>query len=63
MNEDIKARRESLLDQLSHLKKDLDLSNAERKSSETDQAELREENEKLHKAVDQMRQIQVFFLS
>ena len=56
MNEDVKARRESLLDQLSHLKKDIELSSAERKH---DEMELREQNEKLHNAIDQMRQTQV----
>ncbi|KAK4016551.1 hypothetical protein OUZ56_031508 [Daphnia magna] len=58
-NEDIKARRESLLDQISHLKKDLELSSTERKQDEGSHSHLLEENEKMRHNINELRDSQV----
>lgn len=53
-NEDLKARRESLLDEVSHLKRDLELSSSERKQEEGAQSELAKENERLRQTIAEM---------
>ncbi|KAI9557627.1 Tryptophanyl-tR synthetase-like protein [Daphnia sinensis] len=58
-NEDMKARRESLLDQISHLKKDLELSSTERKHDEGSHSHLLEENEKMRRNINELRDSQV----
>lgn len=50
----MKARRESLLDEVSHLKRDLELSSTERKQQEGSQSELLKENEELRQTVAEM---------
>ena len=55
----MKARRESLLDQISHLKKDLELSNAERKYDEGSHSNLLEENKSMQQSIDKLRDDQV----
>lgn len=58
-NEDLKVRSEGLLDQLSHLKKDLELSNTERKHDEGSHSNLLEDNSKMFHALQEMRASQV----
>ncbi len=55
----MKARRESLLDQISHLKKDLELSNTERKHDEGSHSNLLEENKSMRRNLDELRDSQV----
>ena len=59
LNEDLKARRESMLDEISHLKRDLELSCSERKHEEGSHVEMVKDNEKMHLIVTEMCDAQV----
>jgi len=55
----LKAHRESMLDEISHLKRDLELSCSERKHEEGSHVEIVKDNEKMHLIVTEMRDAQV----
>ena len=57
----MKSRRESLLDQISHLKKDIEISSTERKHDEGSHSHLLEQNEKMRKNFNEMRDAQAYF--
>ena len=57
----MKSRRESLLDQISHLKKDIEISSTERKHDEGSHSHLLEENERMRKNISELRDIQAYF--
>lgn len=54
-NEDLKAQHENLLDEVSHLKKDLELLSSERRQEETHMAELVQKGELLQLANNELR--------
>jgi hypothetical protein len=58
----MRSRRESLLDQISHLKKDIEISSTERKHDEGSHSHLLEENERMHKNLSDMQNTKVRFL-
>ena len=58
----MKARRESLLDEVSHLKRDLELSSSERKQEEGHQTALAEENERMRQTISEMVHPKLFSL-
>jgi hypothetical protein len=57
----MRSRRESLLDQISHLKKDIEISSTERKHDEGSHSHLLEENERMHKNLSDMQNTKVHF--
>ena len=48
-----------MLDEISHLKRDLELSTTERKHEEGSHSTLIEENKRMQKLLDEMRDMQV----
>ena len=61
VNEDLKTQKENLLDEICHLKKDLELSSSERKQNEGSQLEVEKENEQLIQSNRDLRERQVRF--
>ncbi len=57
----MRSRRESLLDQISHLKKDIEISSTERKHDEGSHSHLLEENERMHKNFSDLQDAKVYF--
>jgi hypothetical protein len=57
----MKSRRESLLDQISHLKKDIEISSTERKHDEGSHSHLLEGNERMRKNISELRDVQAYF--
>lgn len=51
--------RESLLDQISHLKKDIELSSTERKHDEGRHSQLLDDNEKMRQNIIELRDSKV----
>merc|ERR1711911_516306 len=60
VNEDLKSQQENLLDEISHLKKDAELSSSERKQEEGGIQNLHKDNERLRLVVSELRDIQVY---
>jgi len=58
VNEDMKTQQENLLDEISHLKKDMELSSSERKQDESGVQHLLKDNERLRLVISELRDIQ-----
>ena len=55
----MKTQQENLLDEISHLKKDMELSSSERKQDESGVQHLLKDNERLRLVISELRDIQV----
>ena len=58
-NEDLKTQHENVLDEMSHLKKDAELTNSERKQEEGSVHQLAKDNERLRLITTELRDVKV----